>query len=180
MDLGLCCRRCNSVALLSFGGDSFVELFATSVRYSPLFHSSLCPERVRRRWAGILLFALAGATTLASVVALVHDVQPETSCPGIAITAAALFVMPALAWIKRRPARSTDELPVLHSPPDAVHPPTCAYWLRLYCSSSPSMLSLISVEWNRSLHSRPTHSFCLGGAVRCRVNHCADSGDVNN
>jgi divalent metal cation (Fe/Co/Zn/Cd) transporter len=54
-----------------------------------------------------LLFVLAGVVTLTAVVALLFRIQPDASCLGIGITAAALFVMPLLAWGKRKVAKIT-------------------------------------------------------------------------
>ena len=48
----------------------------------------------------------------------------ETSCLGIGITAAALVVMPVLAWLKRRQARAVNNRALAA---DAVQSATCAY-----------------------------------------------------
>lgn len=113
-----------SVAMLAFGGDSLVELFSASVvLFSFLPKSSLSKERAAR-WAGVLLFALAVAVVIMSIAALVRGTAPETSCTGIVITAAALLVMPVLAWLKRRTARSTDSRALAA---DSVQSATCAY-----------------------------------------------------
>jgi len=50
--------------------------------------------------------------------------RPETSFVGIGITAAALVVMPILAWRKRALARATGNLALAA---DAVQSATCAY-----------------------------------------------------
>ena len=71
-----------------------------------------------------LLFVLAVVIAATAMAALVHGVHSETSCAGILITAAALIVMPALAWLKRRVARATNS-PALAA--DAVQYATCAY-----------------------------------------------------
>jgi divalent metal cation (Fe/Co/Zn/Cd) transporter len=59
-----------------------------------------------------------------SIAALVTGTAPETSCSGIVITGAALLVMPVLAWLKRRTARSTDSRALAA---DSVQSATCAY-----------------------------------------------------
>ncbi|MGB0125471.1 MAG: hypothetical protein WA419_18570 [Silvibacterium sp.] len=53
-----------------------------------------------------------------------YRVTPETSCSGIAITVAALVVMPILAWAKRRTARNTYNRALAA---DAVQSATCVY-----------------------------------------------------
>lgn len=113
-----------SVAMLAFGGDSLVELLSASVvLFSFLPESSLSKERAAR-WAGLLLFTLAVAVVIMSIAALVTGTAPETSCSGIVITGAALLVMPVLAWLKRRTARSTDSRALAA---DSVQSATCAY-----------------------------------------------------
>ncbi|MGA9462164.1 MAG: cation transporter, partial [Terracidiphilus sp.] len=76
------------------------------------------------RIAGILLFILAGMVFLISLGTLLARVQPETSCAGIGITIAALFVMPLLAWGKGKTARSINNRALAA---DAVQSATCAY-----------------------------------------------------
>jgi len=113
-----------SIAMLAFGGDSLVELLSASiVLFSFLPKSSLSKERAAR-WAGVLLFALAAAVAMMSIAALVRGTVPETSCTGMVITAAALLVMPVLAWLKRRIARSTESRALAA---DSVQSATCAY-----------------------------------------------------
>ena len=61
---------------------------------------------------------------LISLGTLLARVQPETSCAGIGITIAALFVMPLLAWGKGKTARSINNRALAA---DAVQSATCAY-----------------------------------------------------
>jgi divalent metal cation (Fe/Co/Zn/Cd) transporter len=113
-----------SVALLTFGADSFVELLSALVvlfSFVPAF--SLNKERAAR-WAGVLLFALATVVASTAVVALARGSAAETSRAGIGITVAALIVMPVLAWLKRKTARATDNRALAA---DAVQSATCAY-----------------------------------------------------
>lgn len=113
-----------SVALLAFGGDSLVELLSASVvLFAFLPQSSLSKERAAR-WVGVLLFVLAAAVAIMSITALVRDNAAETSCTGIGITAAALLIMPALAWLKGRTAQATGSRALAA---DSVQSATCAY-----------------------------------------------------
>jgi divalent metal cation (Fe/Co/Zn/Cd) transporter len=113
-----------SVALLTFGADSFVELLSALVVLFSFFSSfSLNKERAAR-WAGVLLFALSAVIALTAAVALARGSAAETSCAGIGITVAALIVMPVLAWMKRKTARATDNRALAA---DAVQSATCAY-----------------------------------------------------
>jgi divalent metal cation (Fe/Co/Zn/Cd) transporter len=114
----------HSPALLAFGADSFVELLsATAVLLAIVPSFPLTKDRAAR-FAGILLFVLAGAIALLATLALVYRVSPETSCSGIAITIAALVVMPMLAWAKRKVAQRTNNRALAA---DAIQSATCAY-----------------------------------------------------
>jgi divalent metal cation (Fe/Co/Zn/Cd) transporter len=113
-----------SPAMLAFGSDSVIELFSAAVvllQFVPRVHVS--SERANRI-AAMLLFALAGVVTAIAIGALLLGARPETSRLGIGITAAALIVMPLLAWLKGREARRRDN-PALRA--DAVQSATCAY-----------------------------------------------------
>lgn len=114
--------RAHSPALLAFGFDSLVELLSAL-----LVLCAIGPRLGRKavdRTAGILLFALAAGVALASVLALAGKLEPRPSPLGIFITAAALCVMPLLAWQKRKLARRTGNNALAA---DAVQSATCAY-----------------------------------------------------
>lgn len=114
--------RAHSPALLAFGFDSFVELLSAA-----LVVVALTPRFNRKRidhTAGTLLFVLAAIVGLTSILALAGKVEPEASLLGIAVTAAALIVMPLLAWQKRKLARRTGNNALAA---DAVQSATCAY-----------------------------------------------------
>ena len=125
-------RSARSVALLTFGADSFVELLSALVAllsFSPSLSLNFLPsfplKRDRAaRWAGVLLFALAAVIAMTAIVTLVRGNEPATSCAGITITIAALIVMPVLASLKRKTARATDNRALAA---DAVQSATCAY-----------------------------------------------------
>ena len=114
----------HSVALLSFGADSFVELLSAAVALMSFLPSFPLTKERATRWAGVLLFALAAIVGVTAVAALATGARPDTSPAGIAITAAALIAMPALAWLKRRTARATGNRALAA---DAVQSATCAY-----------------------------------------------------
>jgi divalent metal cation (Fe/Co/Zn/Cd) transporter len=72
-----------------------------------------------------------------------RGVQPETSCSGIAITIAALVVMPLLAWFKRKLGRSTGNRALAA---DAVQSATCAY-LAAITLVGLSVNAIIHIHW---------------------------------
>lgn len=116
--------RAHSPVLLAFGSDSFVELLSATVvllQFVPAF--ALGKEKASR-FAGVLLFVLAGVVACISVASLAIGVQAETSSLGIAITIAALCLMPLLARLKRRKA---GEIKNRALAADAVQSATCAY-----------------------------------------------------
>jgi divalent metal cation (Fe/Co/Zn/Cd) transporter len=117
-------QKARSVALLAFGSDSLVELLSASVVLLSFIPAVSFGKERAARWAGILLFVLAGVVTLAATASLFFRVQPEASCLGIGITVAALFVMPLLAWGKRKVAKTTNSRALAA---DAVQSATCAY-----------------------------------------------------
>jgi divalent metal cation (Fe/Co/Zn/Cd) transporter len=114
----------HSAALLAFGSDSFVELLSATVVLLAILPSFPLTKDRAIRLAGALLFVLAGVVAVVTLLSLVYRVKPETSWSGIAITCAALVVMPILAWEKSRVARTTDNQALAA---DAVQSATCAY-----------------------------------------------------
>lgn len=113
-----------SPAMLAFGSDSLVELLsATVVLLQYASPTSLSP-RSAGRIAGVLLFVLAVIVASTALVALAFRFQPDTSLLGIVVTVGALIAMPVLAGLKRREARSTNNVALAA---DAVQSATCAY-----------------------------------------------------
>jgi divalent metal cation (Fe/Co/Zn/Cd) transporter len=152
----------HSSALLAFGADSFVELLSATVVLLATIPSFPLTKDRAARLTGILLFVLAGVVALVASLALMYGVTPETSCSGIAITLAALIVMPLLAWGKRRTARLTNNRALAA---DAVQSATCAYlaaitlaglainasWHIHWVDSAAALLSLPIIEGRRAL-----------------------------
>jgi divalent metal cation (Fe/Co/Zn/Cd) transporter len=155
----------HSPALLAFGADSFVELLSATVVLLALVPSFPLTKNRAAELAGILLFVLAGTVALVTVFSLLYRVKPETSCSGIAITFAALVVMPILAWAKRKTGQRTNNRALAA---DAVQSATCAYlavitlaglainavWQISWVDSAAALLALpiLIVEGRRALH----------------------------
>jgi hypothetical protein len=139
--------RAHSPALLAFGFDSFVELLSAS-----LVVLALAPRfRLNRRQidiaAGTLLFILAAVVALTSILALAGKLQPQASPLGIAITLAALLLMPLLAWQKRKLARQTANNALAA---DAVQSATCAY-LAAITLAGLALNATLHIAWADSL-----------------------------
>ena len=112
----------HSVALLAFGSDSLIELLSASVVLLQFSARLPLSKTHAERAAAVLLYLLAGAVVVIALASYRHPM--ETSCLGIGITAAALVVMPVLAWLKRRYARAGKDRALAA---DAVQSATCAY-----------------------------------------------------
>jgi len=92
-----------SPALVSFGGDSAIELLSAVVVLRR-FRSHAVPDAERRasRTAGALLFVLAAFVVAASALTLLGRSEPKPTYLGIAILIVAASIMPWLAREKRK------------------------------------------------------------------------------
>ncbi len=104
-----------SVALVGFGLDSVIELFAAGIVIWQLRGDLAGEDRESRgvRLIGVTFFALAAYLTAESIRSLVTQARPGTPVPGLAVTAAALVVMPSLALAKRRTGQAMDNRTLL-------------------------------------------------------------------
>ena len=100
--------RVGSVALIAFGLDSIIELFAGGVlvwrlRQEGESHEDEAAERRAQRLVGITFFVLAGYVGLHSVVSLGGWLpEPQPSLAGIGIAVASAVVMSVLYVAKMR------------------------------------------------------------------------------
>ena len=115
----------SSTALIGFGLDSFVEVFAALVVIWQ-FRSRLpeTRERLALRLIGLSFFALAGWVGFESVRALLGHGEAHPSPVGIGLAAASLVVMPLLVWAKRRTGRALGSATVMA---DSVQTLLCTY-----------------------------------------------------
>jgi len=97
-----------SIALVGFGLDSVIELLSASIVIWQLRGEIAGQDRQTRavRMIGVTFFALAAYLTVDSIRDLVIRARPGPSVPGLALTAAALIVMPVLAIAKRRTGKA--------------------------------------------------------------------------
>ncbi|HTU44381.1 MAG TPA: cation transporter [Bryobacteraceae bacterium] len=101
----------NSVALLSFGAQSFVEVASATVliwRLGNDHHHSHDVERRALRIEGYCFFAIALYVSADSARALSQREAPTLSVAGIALALFSLVVMPLLAAAKRKVSRSVS------------------------------------------------------------------------
>jgi divalent metal cation (Fe/Co/Zn/Cd) transporter len=97
-----------SIALLAFGLDSGIEVFAGFVVVWQL--RGVGEERNAKalRLIAITFFILAAYVLVDSVRQLVAQIEPGESIVGIVVTTAALVVMPLLAWAKWRVGKKSS------------------------------------------------------------------------
>ena len=97
-----------SIALVGFGLDSVIELISATIVIWQLRGELTGQDRQTRaiRLIGVTFFALAAYLTIDSIRDLATHAQPRQSLPGLAVTAAALIIMPLLAIAKRRTGRA--------------------------------------------------------------------------
>ena len=121
-----------SVLLTAFGADSLIELLSGGtllwrLKVESRGGSQERVEAVERQaeWvSAILLILLCGYVVVTSVGGFVLRVEPQRSWLGIAVSAAAVVVMPWLAATKRR-ANQTIQSEALRA--DIAESVTCAY-----------------------------------------------------
>jgi divalent metal cation (Fe/Co/Zn/Cd) transporter len=115
----------SSIALIGFGVDSVIEFFAATVVVWQL-HGSVSEDRETRalRLIALTFFALATYLAIESITDLVSRHRPEQSTAGIAVTAAALVVMPLLALAKRRTGQELGSQALIA---DAAESAFCAF-----------------------------------------------------
>lgn len=121
-----------SVLLTAFGFDSVIELISSGTllwRLSSEARGSGTErvERVEKRAtqiSAVLLVLLCLYLVLVGLIGLIARLRPEGSALGVGVSAAALLVMPILAWRKRR-ANITIGSAALRA--DVIETLTCAY-----------------------------------------------------
>lgn len=116
-----------SIALISFGLDSFVEGFASLVivwRFTGSRLLSDAAERRAQKLVAIQFFLLAPYVAFEAVHKLVTGEQPETSWLGIALVTSSVIGMPFLGIAKRRLA---DKLGSVATRGEGTQNLLCAY-----------------------------------------------------
>lgn len=120
--------KAGSVALISFGADSAIELTAATALLWRM-HRDEAPHRRRAemlsvRIVGACFFALAAFILFESGRALLWRQVPEHSVVGMVLVGGAVVLMPVLAGAKRRVSGVIGS-PALHA--DASQNDLCAY-----------------------------------------------------
>jgi divalent metal cation (Fe/Co/Zn/Cd) transporter len=135
----------HSPSLLSFGGDSAIELLSASVVLRRFYRPSdnVQAEGRASKIAGALLFVLAAFVILASALTLLRFVDPRPSPVGIALLILAAIVMPWLARQKRRLSAVTGSAALRA---DAAESAVCGY-LALIALFGLAVNAIWGVRW---------------------------------
>lgn len=101
-----------SIALVGFGFDSAIEVFASLLLVWRL-HAGEKAEKRALQLVGVSFLVLAAYVTFDAVKALVRREAPEESVIGIALAALSVIVMPLLVRAKRNVARAINSRAML-------------------------------------------------------------------
>lgn len=121
-----------SLAMLAFGGDSFIELISSYAVLTYLRKTLRNPTGSRRELAtqrvehvtALLLVALIPMIALGGAYSYLYGVEPESSLAGIAVAVGAVVIMPVLWVQKRRIGREANCVPLSI---DAAESATCFF-----------------------------------------------------
>jgi divalent metal cation (Fe/Co/Zn/Cd) transporter len=119
-----------SIALVGFGVDSYVEVFAGAVilwRVAQERHGHQASERAERRAVrliAITFFVLAAGVGIESIRKVATGTKPSESAFGIVLAVVSLIVMPLLARAKRRVGEQLASRAVIA---DATETSLCVY-----------------------------------------------------
>jgi divalent metal cation (Fe/Co/Zn/Cd) transporter len=102
-----------SIALVAFGFDSSIEVFAASVvvwQFRAELRGHVDDDRERRalKLIAVTFFVLAAYVTAEVIRDVVVDEEAEASLVGVILACVSLVVMPTLAWLKRRAGRALN------------------------------------------------------------------------
>ncbi len=114
----------SSVALVGFGLDSVIEFCAAVIVVWQLRGDGKERQTRAVKLIGVTFFLLAAYLAVESIRDLAVQARPEQSVPGLAVSAAALVVMPMLALAKHRTGRALGNRTLIA---DAAESGFCAY-----------------------------------------------------
>jgi divalent metal cation (Fe/Co/Zn/Cd) transporter len=114
----------SSVALVGFGLDSVIEFCSAVIVVWQLRGGGAERETRAVRLIGVTFFVLAAYLIVEGIRDLLSHAAPDHSVPGLAVTAAALVVMPGLALAKLRTGRALGNRTLIA---DAAESAFCAF-----------------------------------------------------
>jgi divalent metal cation (Fe/Co/Zn/Cd) transporter len=134
-----------SIALISFGADSIIEVASSGVLLWRLSNPIRGEDReeLAHRLVGVSFLALAAYVCVAAVHDLIAHEAPRASYFGIIYAAACVIVMPLLAGAKRRASRRVKSN-ALHA--DSHQSDICA-WLSVILLAGLALNALFDWWW---------------------------------
>ena len=134
-----------SIALISFGADSIIEVASSGVLLWRLSNPIRGEHReeLAHRLVGVSFFALAAYVCVAAMHDLIAHEAPRASYFGIIYAAACVIVMPLLAGAKRRASRRVKSN-ALHA--DSHQSDICA-WLSVILLAGLALNALFGWWW---------------------------------
>jgi divalent metal cation (Fe/Co/Zn/Cd) transporter len=102
-----------SIALVGFGFDSSIEVFAASTvvwQFRAELRGDVDEDRERRalKLIAVTFFVLAAYVSVEAIRDVIVDEKADASPVGIILACVSLAVMPTLAWLKRRTGRALN------------------------------------------------------------------------
>jgi divalent metal cation (Fe/Co/Zn/Cd) transporter len=164
-----------SVALVGFGLDSVIELASAGIVIWQLRGEISGQDRQTRavRLIGVTFFALAAYLTAQALRDLATAARPGQSVPGLAVTAAALVVMPVLAAAKRRTGQALGNRTLVA---DSAETAFCAFtsaaallgvglnaWLGWWWADPAAALVIAALAVNEGIECWESHDEALPG-----------------
>jgi divalent metal cation (Fe/Co/Zn/Cd) transporter len=148
----------SSIALVGFGLDSVIEFAAAVIVVWQLRGGGEEREKRAVRLIGVTFFVLAAYLVAESIHDLIGHARPESSVPGLGVTAAALIVMPGLALAKRRTGQHLGNRTLIA---DSAETAFCAF------TSGATLMGLALNSWLGWWWADPAAAFVIAAlAVR--------------
>ena len=129
-----------TLTLFGFGVDSFIEVISGLGILAMVLRIRHDPQVPRTRFevsalrvTGTAFYLLSGGLGLTAVYSLFSAHKPQTTLPGLIISAVSIAVMWTLVWGKRRVGRALNSAPILA---DANCTLVCIYMSLVLLSSS--------------------------------------------
>ncbi len=137
-----------SIALVAFGGDSFIELISSLAvtAYLRKRERGKADSKILRRTeriTSLLLFALIPVIASSAFYSFFTGTRAEASTLGIVVATAAVVIMPGLWLGKKKIGKETDCLPLSI---DAVESATC-FLMSLVLLGGLLAISILGLWW---------------------------------
>ncbi len=179
----------DTIALFGFGADSFVEVISGlgiwhmvwRMRRSPVTERDRF-ERQALRVTGASFYFLAVGLVVGSVLNVLYRVNPETTLPGIVISAISIATMWLLFFYKMKVGRALGSEPIMA---DANCTKTCFYLSFILLASSIlyellrinyiDIIGGLGIAWFAWREGKESMEKARSGSLSCTCDHCDDA-----